>query len=461
MLIASRETQRLLRGEPGFRKIPRMMSPTARPSPTAREKRRKAGEERKEKRGEKRGPFRHFFVMLAGRLALCVGLLQLALGGGGGGEEEGAEGACAPACPSSSPFAHLSQLKIAAPADGADVWGAFSVRVEFSHRVSPVLEPPEALPSAFHVLLNGDHALRVALKNSSRSFYLVHIPPLPDGPLVVQVALRFPGDDDPQSSAWMPPEQDRARYYSRGGERPIPELVPAPRPDSAGRFRVAVRRRLAQGLSTETQHWAPEETAILVVDMWRYHGCRPAMLRARELSGPVNRVISAARQRGVFIVHVPSSGVDEMAPDYPVQRARMIRAAAACTDESSCPAAHFKHPGQSVDHLEGEPLLPLTGGGCDDDEPSPPARWDDETHAQLPAIDIFPSDGLSESAQEIVGALLQKGIRYVVVMGVHANECLLKRPFGLRGLALYSKWFAHFQAVLARDLTDVLVNSEK
>jgi nicotinamidase-related amidase len=442
-----------------------LCQPNRASSPTTREKRREEGKERKKKRGEKRGekggPIRHFSIMLAERLALCLGLLQLALGGGGGGEEEGAEGACALACTSSSPFAHLSQLKIAAPADGADVWGAFSVRVEFSHRVSPVLEPPEALPSAFDVLLNGDHALQVALKNSSRSFYLVHIPPLPDGPLVVQVALRFPGDDDQQSPAWVPPEQDRARYYSRGRERPIPELVPAPRPDSAGRFRVTVSRRNEKGLRTETQHWAPEETAILVVDMWRYHGCRPAMLRAHELARPVNRVISAARQRGVFIVHVPSSGVDEMAPDYPVQRARMIRAAVSCTDESSCPAAQLKHPGQSVDRLEGEPLLPLTGGGCDDDEPSPPARWDDETHAQLPTIDIFPCDGLSESAQEIVGALLQKGIRHVVVMGVHANECLLKRPFGLRALALYSKSNSRFQAVLARDLTDVLVNSEK
>ena len=384
-------------------------------------------------------------------LALCFGLLLQAAALA----EEGYEGACA----SRSPFAHLSQLKIAAPADGSDVWGSFSVRVEFSHRVSSVLDPPEALPSAFDVLLNGDPALQVALKNSSRSFYLVHIPPLPDGPLVVQVALRFPGDDDQQSPAWVPPEQDRARYYSRGHERPIPEPMPAPRPGIAGHLRVAVRRKLVHGFSEETQRWAPEETAILVVDMWRYHGCRPAMLRARALAGPVSRVISAARQRGVFIVHVPSSGVDEMAPDYPVQRTRMMRAAAACSEESSCPAAQFKHPGQSVDRLEGEPLLPITGGGCDDDEPSPPARWDDETHAQHPAIDIFPRDGLSESAQEIAGALLQRGVRHVVVMGVHANECLLKRPFGLRALARLAqagRGDAPLQVVLARDLTDVM-----
>ena len=46
--------------------------------------------------------------------------------------------------------------------------------------------------------------------------------------------------------------------------------------------------------------------------------------------------------------------------------------------------------GQSLEPLAGEPELPITGGGCDNDEPLPPPRWDDETHAQHPDIVIFP-----------------------------------------------------------------------
>ena len=42
--------------------------------------------------------------------------------------------------------------------------------------------------------------------------------------------------------------------------------------------------------------------------------------------------------------HIPS-GVDEMAPDFPVQRARMAQAATACTTESDCFAARFTHSG--------------------------------------------------------------------------------------------------------------------
>jgi nicotinamidase-related amidase len=361
-------------------------------------------------------------------------------------------------CTTESPFRHLSELRIAAPVDESDVWGAFSVRIEFVHQVSPGIDPPEALPSAFDVILDGDHALQVALKNSSRSFYLVHIPALPLGLHLLQVALRFPGDDDERSPAWIPPESHRARYHCKGRELPSPD--PMPRPASLGHFKVTVRRKFTEGFRNETQRWMPEQTAILVVDMWKFHGCRPAMLRAGELVGRINRVISAARQRGVFIIHVPSSGVDEMAPEYPVQRNRMKIAASACSDESMCLAARFTHAGQSVERLAGEPELPITGGGCDDGEASPPPRWDDETHAQHPDILIFPSDGLSESAQEIAGALLQNNIRHVVVMGVHANECLLKRPFGLRVLgrlvtATANEDAAPMQVVLARDLTDV------
>jgi hypothetical protein len=201
-------------------------------------------------------------------------------------------------------FGHLSELRIAAPADGATVWGAFTVRIEFSHRVSPVMDPPEALPQAFDVMLDGDHVLKVALKNSTRSFYLIHLPMLPAGSHLLEVAKRHAGDDDEESPVWAPHEVDRARYQSMGRERPIPE--PAQRQAGDGYFSITTRRRLADGVREERQRWPPERTAILVVDMWKFHGCYPAMLRAHALAAPINRVISAARQRGSFIVHVPS-----------------------------------------------------------------------------------------------------------------------------------------------------------
>lgn len=242
------------------------------------------------------GMNRHGFWVQATIVAMLQLVLRFSLAFGA----NAAEGHCG----SRNPFRHLSQLKIAAPIDSSDVWGTFSVRIEFVHWVSPGIDPPEALPSAFDVLLDGDHALQIELKNSSRSFYLIHIPALPEGWHLLQVALRFPGDDEDQPPAWLPPEQDRARYRSMGRERPIP--VPDPGIVSSEHFAVTIRGKGAEGWQVQTQRWSPTQTAILVVDMWNFHGCRPAMLRARELVGHINQVISAARQRGALIIHVPS-----------------------------------------------------------------------------------------------------------------------------------------------------------
>jgi len=78
-------------------------------------------------------------------------------------------------------------------------------------------------------------------------------------------------------------------------------------------------------------------------------------------------------------------------------------------------------------------------------------RWDEGPHDQHPAIAIYPQDGLSDNAQEIMGYFWREGVRNVILMGVHVDECVLKRPFGARALKT-----AGFNVVLARDLTDVL-----
>ena len=87
-----------------------------------------------------------------------------------------------------------------------------------------------------------------------------------------------------------------------------------------------------------------------------------------------------------------------------------------------------------------------------------------------PGIHISVGDGLSESAQEILGAFVQNDIRHVVVMGMAANMCLLVRPFGLRLLSRFAQResagekeardgpgkLPRWQVVVARDLTDIM-----
>src|SRR4051812_12268637 len=50
----------------------------------------------------------------------------------------------------------------------------------------------------------------------------------------------------------------------------------------------------------------PQKTAIVICDMWNEHWCKGATERVAEMAPRMNQVISAARERGVFIIHCPS-----------------------------------------------------------------------------------------------------------------------------------------------------------
>jgi hypothetical protein len=44
--------------------------------------------------------------------------------------------------------------------------------------------------------------------------------------------------------------------------------------------------------------WKPEETAIVIVDMWDDHHCVSAAKRVTEMAPFMNRVIESARHKG-------------------------------------------------------------------------------------------------------------------------------------------------------------------
>ncbi len=61
---------------------------------------------------------------------------------------------------------------------------------------------------------------------------------------------------------------------------------------------------------------------------------------------------------------------------------------------------------------------------------------------------------VSDQGPEIYNVLRQHHIDTVLFMGVHANMCILNRPFGVRQL---SKW--GLRCILVRDLTDAMYDS--
>jgi hypothetical protein len=56
--------------------------------------------------------------------------------------------------------------------------------------------------------------------------------------------------------------------------------------------------------------WDTSKTANIVCDMWDDHWCRSAARRVTELAGPLNEMLIAARAKGIFIIHAPSSVTD-------------------------------------------------------------------------------------------------------------------------------------------------------
>ena len=56
--------------------------------------------------------------------------------------------------------------------------------------------------------------------------------------------------------------------------------------------------------------WEVGKTAVIVVDMWDDHWCPNAAKRVAEMAKPMNAVIKQAREKGMLIIHAPSSTVD-------------------------------------------------------------------------------------------------------------------------------------------------------
>jgi nicotinamidase-related amidase len=223
-------------------------------------------------------------------------------------------------------------------------------------------------------------------------------------------------------------------------------------------FRLTLRSRLKQDTPdpqqpvVKTVAWAPRETAIIVCDMWDRHWCKSAEQRVGELAGPMNEMLKQARSRGAFIIHAPSS-VTEFYAGTPQRR----RAQQAPFAPTPIPLATAQRWGTAWCWTDGarEGVLPIDDSdmGCDCAEKCPiEPPWT----RQHPAIELFPEDALTDHGQETWNLLRERGIRHVILCGVHLNMCVLGRPFGIRQMVKLGQ-----DVVLLRDMTDTMYNPER
>jgi nicotinamidase-related amidase/type 1 glutamine amidotransferase len=213
-------------------------------------------------------------------------------------------------------------------------------------------------------------------------------------------------------------------------------------------------------IAEKVESWDPKQTAIIVCDMWDAHHCLNAVRRAEEMAPRMNQVLANARDRGVFIIHAPSSCMDPY-KDHP-GRKRMQAAPKAPNLPSDIAEWCRKIPTEE----KGTYPVDQDDGGEDDDPVehelwhqrmagmgrNPKSPW----KAQLDLLKIRDEDGISDSGVEIWNMLEHSGIRNVILLGVHTNMCVLGRPFGLRQMAKNGK-----NVVLMRDMTDTMYNPER
>lgn len=236
-----------------------------------------------------------------------------------------------------------------------------------------------------------------------------------------------------------------------------------------GSLHLNVRRRVETSADSGRYHtltqrgvgWDARQTAVIVCDMWDSHHCLGAVRRVNELVPRMNKVLHTARDRGALVIHAPSSCMAA----YENRPGRQL--AKSAPTAGNLPA----DIGQWCRHIPNEDKGPYPvdqrQGGEDDDlvehqqwhdylasiGRNPKAPW----KTQIAALDIDDAkDAISDSGVEIWNLLEQRGVKNVILLGVHTNMCVLGRPFGLRQLAKNGK-----NVVLMRDMTDTMYDPTK
>jgi nicotinamidase-related amidase len=203
----------------------------------------------------------------------------------------------------------------------------------------------------------------------------------------------------------------------------------------------------------ETAAWDPAKTALIICDMWDDHWCKSASRRVGEMAGPLNEAVKAARARGIFIIHAPSTCTD-FYKDTPQRR----RAQAAPFAPTPLPLVTGERWGTAWYWIDGkrEGVLPIDdsdmGCSCTGQKCEIRNAWT----RQIAAIEIADADAITDNGQETWNLLSARGIDNVILCGVHLNMCVLGRPFAIRQLVTLGKHVA-----LMRDMTDTMYNPER
>ena len=245
--------------------------------------------------------------------------------------------------------------------------------------------------------------------------------------------------------------------------------VGAAAPNAEGVFELSLRRqqpgsedRAFWRTVESPAAWKASETAVIVCDVWDLHHCRRAVERLEEFAPRIAKLCDTVRAAGGTVIHAPSDCMEAYAGNP--ARQRVLELVAQNQPAGFEPPAAAKATwcsGIGAESLAEYPLDQSLGG--EDDDPAEHAAWAAELERmgrnpkmpwkmQSPLVPINHNcDFISDNGAEVARVLAARGIRHVMLVGVHLNMCVLGRPFGLRRIGEAGR-----DVVLVRDLTDTM-----
>ena len=192
---------------------------------------------------------------------------------------------------------------------------------------------------------------------------------------------------------------------------------------------------------TQPVEWPAAQTAVVICDMWDAHWSPTATRRVAEMAPRMNEVVAEARRRGALIIHCPSDTMPFYEGTPQRERARQAPAV-----ETAIPLERWC---KLIPDKEGKLPIDDSDGGCD---AVPQGKNRKAWSRQIATLEIYPEDAITDS-NEAFYLMKARGIRHVLVMGVHTNMCVLGRPFSIRQMVRQGQ-----EVILVRDMTDTMYN---
>jgi nicotinamidase-related amidase len=184
--------------------------------------------------------------------------------------------------------------------------------------------------------------------------------------------------------------------------------------------------------------------------MWDKMPCIPVEARANELAKEIEKVITIARKKGILIIHAPSGDLENFDKNYPEKpKARETSKEYRKGFGNSKHWDAWEHSSPSEDGIRFP--VDVGDGGCN----RPECEGRPHILRQTNLITIADNDVLTDDYVEIKDYTKAKGIKNIILMGVHTNMCIIGRPFGLRAMKK-----AGYNVTLMRDMTDASYNND-